>query len=74
MPSGDTTSPNVERTAREIKAVEKLAPIHEAQLLTRLKLTGHRLGVLLNFNTRLIKDGTKRIVLYTSKSDASCPS
>jgi hypothetical protein len=74
MPSGDTTSPDVERTAREIKAVEKLAPIHEAQLLTRLKLTGHRLGVLLNFNTRLIKDGTKRIALYTSKSDASCPS
>jgi GxxExxY protein len=47
----------------EVKAVEKLHPIHEAQLLTYLKLTGKRLGLLINFNTRLIKDGIKRIVL-----------
>jgi GxxExxY protein len=47
----------------ELKAVEKLHPIHEAQLLTYLKLTGKRLGLFINFNTRLIKDGIKRMVL-----------
>jgi GxxExxY protein len=46
----------------ELKAVDKLAPIDEAQLLTYLKLTGHRLGILIKFNTKLIKDGLKRIV------------
>src|SRR5678815_3405802 len=38
----------------EVKAVEKLHPVHDAQLLTYLKLTGIRLGFLINFNTRLI--------------------
>ena len=47
----------------EIKAVEKLIPVHEAQLLTYLKLTNVRLGLLINFNTKLIKDGIKRMVL-----------
>ena len=47
----------------EIKAVEKLHPVHEAQLLTYLKLTGHRLGFLINFHTKLIKDGIKRVIL-----------
>ncbi len=47
----------------EVKAVEKLIPVHEAQLLTYLKLTGVRLGFRINFNTKLIKDGLKRIVL-----------
>ena len=47
----------------EIKAVEKLIPVHEAQLLTYLKLTNIRLGFLINFNTKLIKDGIKRMVL-----------
>src|SRR5687768_10883080 len=46
----------------ELKAVEKLIPLHDAQLLTYLKLTGYRLGMLINFNTKLIKDGIKRIV------------
>lgn len=46
----------------ELKAVEKLAPIHEAQLLTYLKLTGHRLGLLINFNVPLIRDGIRRMV------------
>ena len=46
----------------ELKAVEKMTPLHEAQLLTYLKLTGLRLGLLINFNTILIKDGIKRIV------------
>jgi GxxExxY protein len=47
----------------EIEAVEKTFPLHEAQLLTYLKITGLRLGLLINFNVRLIKDGIKRIVL-----------
>jgi GxxExxY protein len=47
----------------ELKAVEKLHPIHDAQLLTYLKLTGIRLGILINFNTRVIKDGIKRVIL-----------
>ena len=47
----------------ELKAVEELLPVHQAQLLTYLKLTGHRLGLLVNFNIPLIRDGIKRIVL-----------
>lgn len=47
----------------ELKAVEKHNPLYDAQLLTYLKLTGHRLGLLINFNVALIKDGIKRIVL-----------
>jgi GxxExxY protein len=47
----------------ELKAVEKLLPIHEAQLLTYLKLSGIRLGLLLNFNVRLLKEGIKRLIL-----------
>ncbi len=46
----------------EIKAVEKVLPIHEMQLLTYLKLTGRRLGLLLNFNTTGMTRGIKRIV------------
>jgi GxxExxY protein len=47
----------------ELKAVEKLLPIHEAQLLTYLKLSGKRLGLLINFNSALIRDGIKRLKL-----------
>jgi GxxExxY protein len=47
----------------ELKAVDKLLPIHEAQLITYLKLTGLRVGLLINFNVRLLKEGIKRIVL-----------
>ncbi len=47
----------------ELKAVEKHNPLYEAQLLTYLKLTGHRLGLLINFNVERIKDGIKRIAL-----------
>lgn len=47
----------------EIKAVEAFLPIHEAQLLTYLKLGGWNLGLLINFNVRVLKDGIKRIVL-----------
>jgi len=47
----------------EIKAVDIMHPIYEAQLLTYLKLSGKRLGFLINFNVNLIKDGIKRMVL-----------
>ena len=47
----------------ELKAVDKHNPLFEVQLLTYLKLTGLRLGLLINFNVPLIKDGIKRIVL-----------
>ena len=46
----------------ENKTVEKLAPIHEAQLLTYLKLTQLKLGFLLNWNEILMKDGIRRMV------------
>src|SRR5436309_3697812 len=46
----------------ELKTVEKLLPIHEAQLLTYLKLSQKRRGLLLNFNVPLLKDGLKRLV------------
>jgi GxxExxY protein len=47
----------------ELKAIEKLLPVHEAQLLTYLKLSGKRVGLLINFNTPLLTSGIKRIVL-----------
>ena len=47
----------------ELKAVEILLPVHEAQLLTYLKLSGYRLGLLINFNVSLIKHGIRRMAL-----------
>jgi GxxExxY protein len=47
----------------ELKAVETMNPVFTAQLLTYLKLTGKRLGFLINFNVPLIKRGIKRVVL-----------
>ena len=47
----------------EIKSVEALAPVHEAQLLTYLRLSGRRLGYLINFNVALLKQGIKRMIL-----------
>ena len=46
----------------EIKSVEAIAPVHQKQLLTYLKLTGLKLGLLINFNSALIKNGIQRIV------------
>jgi len=46
----------------ELKAVDNLAPIHEAQLLSYMKATGVRAGLLINFNVRQLKDGLKRFV------------
>jgi GxxExxY protein len=50
------------RLVVELKAVEKLLPIHEAQLLTYLRLSKTHTGLLINFNVRLLKDGLKRMV------------
>lgn len=44
----------------ELKAVESILPIHEVQLVTYLKLTGKALGLLINFNVAVLKDGIKR--------------
>jgi GxxExxY protein len=50
------------RLVVELKAVEKLLPVHEAQLLTYLRLSKTHVGLLLNFNVRVLKDGMKRLV------------
>jgi GxxExxY protein len=47
----------------EIKSVERFAPVFEAQVLTYLKITKKRVGLLINFNSRLVKDGIKRFIL-----------
>ena len=47
----------------ELKAVDEVNPVWEAQLLSHLKLTGKRLGFLINFNVPRIKDGIRRIIL-----------
>jgi GxxExxY protein len=46
----------------ELKTVERILPIHEAQLLTYLKLSERPVGLLINFNVPLLKDGIKRVV------------
>lgn len=51
-----------EKIVLEIKAVERLLPLHTAQLLTYLKLSGFKIGLLLNFNVTSLKAGLKRIV------------
>src|SRR2546423_14408877 len=47
----------------ELKAVEGLLPVHQAQVLTYLKLSGYRLGLLINFNVPVLKDGIRRVIL-----------
>ena len=47
----------------KIKSVEKIKGIHEAQLLTYMKLAGVKIGLLINFNNTKLKDGIKRFVL-----------
>jgi GxxExxY protein len=47
----------------ELKTVERMMPIHEAQMLTYLKLSGMKVGLLMNFNTVVLKDGLRRLVL-----------
>ena len=52
-----------DRLIVETKTVERFMPIHKAQLLTYLRLSGHRVGLLLNFNTVVLKDDIRRLVL-----------
>ena len=47
----------------ELKAIDGILPVHEAQLLTYLKLSGKKIGLLINFNVPLIKNGIKRMIL-----------
>ena len=47
----------------ELKSVEKILKIHEAQTLTYLKLSGIKVGLLINFNSIMLKDGIKRFIL-----------
>jgi GxxExxY protein len=49
----------------EIKSVDAIAPIHEAQLMSYMKLSGRSLGLLINFNVLHLKDGIKRRVIGT---------
>jgi GxxExxY protein len=48
------------RIVVELKSIDGLGPIHEAIILTYLKLSGHKLGLLINFNVSLLKDGIRR--------------
>ena len=52
-----------DRVVLELKTVEKIMPVHEAQLLTYLRLSAKRVGLLLNFNSAVLRDGIKRMVL-----------
>jgi GxxExxY protein len=45
----------------ELKAVESLAPVHKAQMICYLKVTKHKLGILINFNVPVLKDGIRRV-------------
>ena len=52
-----------DRLIVELKAIEKLAPIHHAQVMSYLKITQKTLGLLINFNVEVLRDGIKRIIL-----------
>jgi GxxExxY protein len=58
-----------ERLVVELKAVEALAPIHAVQVLSYLKATGHELGLLINFNVPVLKQGIRRIIVGTTVDD-----
>jgi GxxExxY protein len=47
----------------ELKSVEEVTPVHKAQLMTYLKLSGHKLGLLINFNVTDLKKGIKRMIM-----------
>jgi len=51
-----------EKIVVEIKSVERIDPIHKAQILSYLKLSGCKLGLLINFNVNMLKNGIKRVV------------
>jgi len=47
----------------ELKVVERIAPVHEAQVLSYLRFSGCKIGLLLNFNVKLLKDGIRRFIM-----------
>ena len=51
------------RIVVELKSIELLAPIHETIILTYLRLSGHRIGLLINFNVAVLKDGVRRFIV-----------
>jgi GxxExxY protein len=51
------------RIVVELKSVRSLAPIHEAIILTYLRLSGHKIGILINFNVAILKDGVRRFTV-----------
>ncbi len=55
----------------EVKAIEALLPIHQAQLLSYLKLGGWKLGLLINFHAPLLREGIKRVVLGLEEAPKS---
>jgi GxxExxY protein len=55
------------RVVVELKSVEGLGPIHEAIILTYLRMSGHRLGLLINFNVSVLKDGVRRFIVWGEK-------
>ena len=52
-----------ERVVVEVKSIERVLPVHESQVITYLALTGSRIGLLLNFNVPLMRDGVRRFIL-----------
>lgn len=52
-----------DRVVVEIKAVENFSPVHECQLLSYMKLSGKKVGLLINFNVPLLKEGIRRLIL-----------
>lgn len=53
----------------EIKAAEKVEPVHKAQVLSYLKMSGCRMGLRINFNVKMVKDGVHRVVNQLPESD-----
>jgi GxxExxY protein len=62
-----------DRVVVELKAIEKLLPIHGAQLLTYLRLTDKPLGLLINFNVSLLREGIRRVIHSSAQLCASAP-
>ena len=58
----------------EVKAVERLAPVHTAQVITYLRLANARQGLIMNFNAARLKDGLKSVLLRDSTEESSNPS
>jgi GxxExxY protein len=59
------------RIILELKSAESLAPIHDSVLITYLKLSGHRIGLLMNFNVPILKKGIRRLVVWKKVSPQS---